>query len=217
MHRLLSPSPVSTCPRYPLSPSSIRILRRRDGAIPRPYPVYARPPNPLPLGMTARDWSGRNRRGNMVPSLALCLLPAARFAVSAPACRRFPPIPPRPVGAPQFPLPHRVSAICLASSPSAQIITGLPFSQRGRHESLHGAPVSGGGGVRRHDQWRLGPAAATRRGENNWRETRERLRIQHALRLHGGNPTADPTADPTRSSFTFPTEPLFATFLRQLT
>ena len=132
MHRSLSSSPLSALPHYSLSPVSIRIFRRCDRAIPSvcssSESITTRPHF---LVLSARS------------SLALCLLPAARFGATSPACRRFTPFPVRLRGSPQFPFPHRVSAICLASSSRAPFITGLPFSQNGRHESLHGAPVSG--------------------------------------------------------------------------
>ena len=65
-------------------------------------------------------------------SLVLCLLPLVRVAKSAPACLRFPPVPPRRADAAHPPSPHRVSAIRRTLSSSAPFITGLLFSQRAR-------------------------------------------------------------------------------------
>ena len=127
MHRLLSSSALSTRPHYSLSPASIRIFRRCEGAIPSvcssSESITTRPHF---LVLSARS------------SLALCLLPAARFVAASPACCRFSlhPLPCAALGgSPQFPFPHRVSAICLASSSRMPFLTGLPFSQSGRHES----------------------------------------------------------------------------------
>jgi len=93
--------PATHCPHH---------LFVSSGGATEPYPVCARPP----LSITTRHHflvlSARS-------SLALCLLPATRFAVSAPACLRFPPAPLRLVGAPHPPSPHRVRLYLPSASP----------------------------------------------------------------------------------------------------